>query len=94
MLCLCSFVFEILQLKSFPVHCQLHCMSFVSTCFIKSISTTPGVVRCLKLITALCILSITSRLKSTPVVSRYYDTAGIRKKYHNIQTIELSSTNF
>ena len=28
------------------------------------------------------------------VVSRYYDTAGIRKRYHNIQTIELSSTNF
>ena len=28
------------------------------------------------------------------VVSRYYDTAAIRKKYHNIQTIELSSINF
>ena len=28
------------------------------------------------------------------VVSRYYDTAGRRKKYHNIQTIELSSINF
>ena len=28
------------------------------------------------------------------VVFRYYDTAGIRKKYHNIQTIELSSINF
>ena len=28
------------------------------------------------------------------VVSRYYDIGGIRKKYHNIQTIELSSTNF
>ena len=28
------------------------------------------------------------------VVSRYYNTAGIRKKYHNIQTIELSSINF
>ena len=28
------------------------------------------------------------------VVSRSYDTAGIRKKYHNIQTIELSGTNF
>ena len=28
------------------------------------------------------------------VVSRYFDTAGIRKKYHNIQAIELSSTNF
>ena len=28
------------------------------------------------------------------VVSRYFDTAGIRKKYHNIQTIELFSTNF
>ena len=28
------------------------------------------------------------------VVSRYYDTAGIRKKYHDIQSIELSSTNF
>ena len=27
-------------------------------------------------------------------ISRYYDTAGIRKKYHNIQTIELSSMNF
>ena len=30
----------------------------------------------------------------TTVVSHYYDTAGIRKKYHNIQTINLSSTNF
>ena len=28
------------------------------------------------------------------VVSHYYDTAGIRKKYHNIQTIELSGVNF
>ena len=28
----------------------------------------------------------------TTVVSRYYDTAGIRKKYHNIETIKL--TNF
>ena len=28
------------------------------------------------------------------VVSRYYDTAGIRKKYHYIQTIEISSINF
>ena len=28
------------------------------------------------------------------VVFRYYDTAGIRKKYHNIQTIEISSINF
>ena len=27
------------------------------------------------------------------VVSRYYDTAGIRKKYHNIQTIKISSIN-
>ena len=27
------------------------------------------------------------------VVSRYYDTAGIRKKYHNIQTIEIFSIN-
>ena len=28
------------------------------------------------------------------VVSRYYDTAGIRKKYHYIQNIEISSINF
>ena len=28
------------------------------------------------------------------VVSRYYNTAVIRKKYHNIQTIEISSINF
>ena len=28
------------------------------------------------------------------VVSRYYNTAGIRKKYHNIQTIKVSSINF
>ena len=28
------------------------------------------------------------------VVSRYYDTDGIRKKYHNIQTIEISSIYF
>ena len=28
------------------------------------------------------------------VVSRYYDTAGVRKKYHYIQTIEISSINF
>ena len=28
------------------------------------------------------------------VVSRYYDTAGVRKKYHNIQTIEIFSINF
>ena len=28
------------------------------------------------------------------VVSHYYDTAGIRKKYHSIQTIEISSINF
>ena len=33
------------------------------------------------------------RLHNT-VVSCYYDTAGIRKKYHNIQTIEISSINF
>ena len=32
-------------------------------------------------------------IRST-VVSRYYDTAGIRKKHHNIQTIEISSINF
>ena len=30
----------------------------------------------------------------TTVASHYYDTAGVRKKYHNIQTIELSSINF
>ena len=28
------------------------------------------------------------------VVSRYFDTAGIRKQYHYIQTIEISSINF
>ena len=28
------------------------------------------------------------------VVSRYYDTAGIRKKYLNVQTIEIFSINF
>ena len=28
------------------------------------------------------------------VVPHYYDTAGISKKYHYIQTIEISSTNF
>ena len=28
------------------------------------------------------------------VASRYYGTAGIRKKYHNIQTIELSGIDF
>ena len=28
------------------------------------------------------------------VASRYYDTAGIRKKYVNIQAIEISSINF
>ena len=28
------------------------------------------------------------------VVSRYYNTAGIRKKYHYIQTIEISSISF
>ena len=27
-------------------------------------------------------------------VSRHYDTAGIRKKYHNIQIIKISSINF
>ena len=27
-------------------------------------------------------------------LSPHYDTAGIRKKYHNIQTIEISSLNF
>ena len=38
--------------------------------------------------------SLSKRFKPGTVVSRYYDTAGIRKKYHNIQTVELSSTNF
>ena len=33
-------------------------------------------------------------LSAATVVSRYYDTAGIRKKYRNIQTIEISSINF
>ena len=33
-------------------------------------------------------------VKSNTVVSRYYDTAGIRKKYHYIQAIKISSTNF
>ena len=32
--------------------------------------------------------------KHSTVVSRYYDTAGIGKKYYNIQTIELSRTHF
>ena len=31
---------------------------------------------------------------NNPVVSRYYDTAGLRKKYHNIQIIEMSCINF
>ena len=31
---------------------------------------------------------------SITVVSRCYNTAGIRKKYHLIQTIEISSINF
>ena len=30
----------------------------------------------------------------TTVVSCYYDTGGIRKKYHNIETIERFSINF
>ena len=33
-------------------------------------------------------------LKHAAVVSRYYDTAGIRKKYLNIQTMAISSINF
>ena len=32
-------------------------------------------------------------VQGSTVVSRYYDSAGIRKKYHNIQTIEISSIN-
>ena len=42
-------------------------------------------------------LSVTSNVrpkKKVTVVSHYYDTAGIRKRYHNIQTIEISSINF
>ena len=33
-------------------------------------------------------------LDSFTVVSHYYDTAGIRKKYHYIQTIEIPCINF
>ena len=41
-----------------------------------------------------CSICYPSPERKCTVVSRYYDTAEIRKKYHNIQTIELSSTNF
>ena len=33
-------------------------------------------------------------VKHYSMVSHYHDTAGIRKKYHYIQTIEISSINF
>ena len=34
-------------------------------------------------------LKVTDVLMTYIVVSRYYDTAGIRNKYHNSQTIEI-----
>ena len=38
------------------------------------------------------MLLILDKMRYT-VVSHYYDTAGIRKKYQYIQTIEISSIN-
>ena len=41
-----------------------------------------------------CEYDIHCYCRKYTVVSRYYDAAGIRKKYHNIQTIEISSIDF
>ena len=44
--------------------------------------------------TYMCLLRTSSSILETvhiTVVSHYYDTAEIRKKYHNIQTIEISN---
>ena len=35
-----------------------------------------------------------NKVQVNTVVSRYNDTTGIRKRYHIIQTIEISSMNF
>ena len=47
---------------------------------------------------AIMVKAVADRLaevrKGITVVSRYYNAAGIRKKYHYIQTIEISSINF
>ena len=43
---------------------------------------------------SLSIFLVNIEILHCTVVSHYYDTAEVTKKYHNIQTIELSSINF
>ena len=62
-------------------------VSFLSIC----VETQPGLVEIFLNLTP----DTAKKVRNVKVHTvRYYDTAGIRKKYYNIQTIELSSINF